>query len=104
MGKNKVIVSVTVVPLGTGSPSLSSYVANVEKILRKNTNIKSQLTPMSTILEGELDEILAVIRDMHEEPFKNGALRVSTRIGIDDRRDKAASMRKKLESVESKLK
>ena len=41
---------------------------------------------------------------MHEEPFNNGALRVSTRIGIDDRRDKTATMKGKMDSVESKLK
>jgi uncharacterized protein (TIGR00106 family) len=100
---NNVIVEVTVVPLGTGTPSLSSYVAKVEKILAKHSNIKSMLTPMSTIMEGRLEDILKVIRKMHEEPFKNGAQRVSTRISIDDRRDKVISMEGKIKAVKSKL-
>ena len=100
----KAIVEVTVVPLGTGSTSLSHYVASVEKILKRNKEIKSQLTPMSSILEGDLDKILKVIREMHEQPFLQGALRVSTRISIDDRRDKETSMASKLKSVREKLK
>lgn len=98
-----VIAQVTVVPLGTGTPSLSGYVADVEKVLRQKKQITTMLTPMATILEGELDDILAVIREVHEIPFANGAQRVSTRISIDDRRDKKASMSGKVESVESKL-
>jgi uncharacterized protein (TIGR00106 family) len=98
-----VVVEVTVVPLGTGSTSLSAYVAGVEKVLAAHKNIKTMLTPMSTILEGDLDDILAVVREMHETPFKNGAQRVSTRISIDDRRDKRLSMEGKMEAVKSKL-
>jgi uncharacterized protein (TIGR00106 family) len=100
---NHVVVEVTVVPLGTGSTSLSSYVAGVEKVLAKHKNIKTMLTPMATILEGDLDEILTAVREMHETPFVNGAKRVSTRISIDDRRDKHLSMEGKMEAVKAKL-
>lgn len=100
---NRVIVEVTVVPLGTASTSLSYYVAEVEKVLKRYKDISSLLTPMSTVLEGSLDEIFKAIRDMHEEPFLKGAKRVSTRIVIDDRRDKKISMKSKLEAVKAKL-
>lgn len=100
---NTVIVQVTVVPLGTASTSLSQYVAGVEKVLEKYPNIKSQLTPMSTILEGNLEEILVAVREMHETPFLNGAQRVSTRISIDDRRDKHITMQGKINAVIEKL-
>ena len=98
-----VIAQVTVVPLGTATPSLSAYVAGVEKVLAKYTNIKTLLTPMATILEGDLDEILTAVRQMHETPFLNGAQRVSTRISIDDRRDKKLSMEGKVKAVKEKL-
>ena len=100
---NFVIAEVTVVPLGTVSTSLSGYVAEVEKVIKQFSNIKSMLTPMSTILEGDLDEVLKVIREMHEVPFKKNAQRVSTRIVIDDRRDKRGTMEGKLSSVKSKM-
>ena len=97
------IVEVTVVPLGTGSPSVSEYVSACESVLRQEHRVKSMLTPMSTILEGELDVILELIRKIHEVPFEKGALRVSTTIRIDERRDKKSSMEQKLKSVNEKL-
>lgn len=100
---NSIIAEVTVVPLGTASSSLSQYVAEVEKVLQKHHKIKTMLTPMSTILEGDMDEIFEAIKEMHEEPFLKGAQRVSTRISIDDRRDKKISMQSKLDAVKSKL-
>ncbi len=101
--ENTVIAEVVVVPLGTSSTSLSAYVADVEKVTGRHPNVKSMLTPMSTILEGTLDEILALIREMHEAPFLKGADRVSTRISIDDRRDIQASMESKLQAVREKM-
>lgn len=96
------IVFVTVAPLGTETTSLSSYVAGVERILRES-GLKHQLTAMGTIIEGELDAILPVLRRMHESPFSEGALRVSTSIKIDDRRDRPHSIEGKVRSVTEKL-
>ena len=97
------IAEVTVVPLGTDDTSLSKYVAGCHKVLKDEKEIKYQLTPMGTILEGELDRIFDVVKKLHQVPFDAGALRVSTSLKIDDRRDKNASMEQKIDSVESKL-
>jgi len=97
------VVFLTIAPLGTGTPSVSKYVAGVEKILR-GTSLEHQLTAMGTIIEGDLDEILAVVRKMHEHPFTMGAVRVSTLLKIDDRRDKEHTIAGKMKSVEEKLK
>ncbi|WHH58762.1 MTH1187 family thiamine-binding protein [Petroclostridium sp. X23] len=97
------IAEATIVPLGTGSTSVSKYVADCHKILQNDTRVKHQLTPMGTVLEGDLDVILEMVRKMHEVPFDNGAMRVITSIRIDDRRDLAASMSQKLRSVKEKL-
>lgn len=99
---SKVIAELVVVPLGTGSPSLSSYVAGVEKLLA-TFNLKTMLTPMGTVLEGDLDEVLRAVRAVHEVPFQAGALRVSTTVKIDERRDKELSMDGKVRSVREKL-
>ena len=99
------VVEVSVVPLGTGSTGLSEYVAACQAVLQEaaeRDGIKFQLTPMSTVLEGDLDQVLQVIRKMHELPFDKNALRVVTSIKIDDRRDKSATMQQKIDSVESK--
>ncbi|MHA1743288.1 MAG: MTH1187 family thiamine-binding protein [Candidatus Heimdallarchaeota archaeon] len=97
------LANVTVIPLGTGSPSLSKYIAECVKEIDAS-GIKHTLTPFGSVLEGELDEIFAVIKKIHEIPFKMGVKRVATLINIDDRRDKKASAEQKLRSVENRLK
>jgi len=97
------IAEVSVVPLGTGTPSVSQYVARAVKVLEQEKDMKYELTAMGTIIEGDLDRILGVVRKMHEETFGQGVARVLTTIKIDDRRDKAQTMKGKLDSVSRKL-
>ena len=47
----KVIAEIVIVPYGTGTTSLSGYVAGVERKL-KEYGLKTMLTPMGTIVEG----------------------------------------------------
>ena len=96
------IVEFTIVPLGTGDTSLSEYVADCHKILVAS-KLNYQLTAMGTLVEGELEDIMKVIMQMHEVPFENKAKRVSTSIKIDDRRDKTATMEKKVDAVIEKI-
>lgn len=97
------IAEVSVVPLGTKTPSVSQYVARAIKILEQEKDIGYELTPMGTIIEGDLDRILAVVRKMHETVFDEDIARVVTTIKIDDRRDKPQTMKGKLDSVRKKL-
>ncbi len=98
------VVEISIVPLGTGSTSLSPYVAACEKELKENSKgLKYELTAMGTIIEGDLDLILPLIRRLHEVPFGQGASRVSTSIKIDDRRDKPGTISQKVKSVKDKL-
>ncbi|KAB7670025.1 MTH1187 family thiamine-binding protein [Bacillus sp. B1-b2] len=100
------IVDVTVIPVGTETPSVSIYVAAIQNVLKGYEDkglIRFQLTPMNTIIEGELPVLFEVIQAMHEVPFEAGLQRVCTNIRIDDRRDKVRKMEEKLESVEKHL-
>ncbi|MBY9079999.1 MTH1187 family thiamine-binding protein [Paenibacillus sp. HN-1] len=97
------IAEITVIPIGTGSTSLSSYVADMQRALESVEGITYELTSMGTIIEGPISRIFAAVEVLHESPFNGGAQRVSTSLKIDDRRDKAGSSRQKLESVERKL-
>ncbi|MDN5293245.1 MAG: hypothetical protein PWQ91_433 [Eubacteriales bacterium] len=98
------VAAISVVPVGTGSTSLSAYVAEMQKILAETEGIKYQLTPMATIVEGELEDILRVAQKLHELPFTQGVMRVVTDIRIDDRRDQKLTMEGKVRSVQEKLK
>jgi uncharacterized protein (TIGR00106 family) len=97
------IAEVRIVPLGTKTPSVSQYVARAVKVLEQERGIKYELTAMGTIMEGDLDRILAVAKKMHEGTFGEGVVRVLTAVRIDDRRDKAQGMKEKVDSLKKKL-
>jgi uncharacterized protein (TIGR00106 family) len=98
------IVELTIIPIGTKSTGLSQYVADIQQVLEQASEpVRYQMTSMSTIIEGELSDLFQVILRLHEVPFANGALRVSTSIKIDDRRDKKGSIEQKMKSVEEKM-
>lgn len=99
---SKVIAEVVVVPRIPTTGGTSKYVAHVEKILRSH-NLKVMLTPMGTVLEGELDEVFAAVKEAHESTFANGVMRVLTTLRIDDRRDKEMTMAGKMKAVEEKM-
>ena len=99
---SRVVAEIVVVPFVGGPGGLSRYVAAVEKTLR-SFNLEVMLTPMGTILEGEIDEVLNALKAAHEVPFNMGAMRVSTTIKIDDRRDRELTMTGKVRSVEDKM-
>jgi uncharacterized protein (TIGR00106 family) len=102
MKGNIVVAEISVVPLGTGSASVSEYVAACIDVLEEEKSVSYRLTPMGTILEGSLEDVLKVTRRMHEVPFLKGALRVATTLKIDDRRDKKLTMEGKLKSVKKR--
>ncbi len=93
------LVEVSVIPLGTETPSVSKYVAQAVEVLRREENIRYELTAMGTIIEGELERLLTLVRQMHQAVFDAGATRVVTTIKIDDRRDKNSGINSKIESL-----
>ena len=97
------VAEISVIPLGTETPSVSKYVARAVKVLQREKDIKYEITSMGTIIEGDLDKILSLARKMHEGTFGEGVARVITVIKIDERRDKALSMRGKLDSLSREL-
>jgi len=54
---------------------------------------------MHTVIEGNLDEILRLMPQIHRACFERGAGRVSTVMKIDDRRDAPSSIAGKVRSV-----
>ena len=77
--------------------------ARAVKVLEQEKDIKYEMTAMGTIIEGDLDKILAAVKKMHEGTFREGVARVVTTIKIDDRRDKAQGMKEKVDSLKKKL-
>jgi len=98
-----VIAEVTFSPLGTGTPSVSRYVAAALAALATQPGVTYQLNPMGTVLEGERPAVLAAVEAMNEAIFAAGALRVGTTLKIDERRDKPSSMQHKVDIVQEQL-
>jgi len=97
------LVEVSIIPLGTGTPSVSKYVARAVEVLQDEKDIKYELTAMGTIIEGELERLLTIVQKMHQAVLDAGIMRVVTTIKIDERRDKNSSMRSKIESLKREL-
>jgi uncharacterized protein (TIGR00106 family) len=96
------ILEISVVPIGTGGTSVSSYVADCLRVL-KEEKVTYELSAMGTNVEGNLTDLVKVALRMHEVPFKKGALRVITTLKIDDRRDKKGTLSGKRQAVLKKL-
>jgi uncharacterized protein (TIGR00106 family) len=93
------IAAVSISPVGEGT-SVSRYVAAAVRVARAQDRVRVRLDPMFTTLEGEIDDIFALVRRMQEAVFEAGALRVGTVLKIDDRRDRPVRMEDKLRAVE----
>ena len=92
------IAEVSIVPIGTQSTSVSSYVAACLEVLEES-GLTYELHGMGTIIEGDLKALFDVVQRMHEVPFNAGALRVVTTLKVDDRRDREASAKEKVRAV-----
>ncbi|AEB10180.1 MTH1187 family thiamine-binding protein [Desulfobacca acetoxidans] len=96
------IMEISVVPLGMGGVGVGEYVADLIRYLQNNS-IPYKLTDMGTILEGEVDQLLSVARNLHELPFHRQVKRVVTHIAIDDRRDREVHLEDKIKAVTQRL-
>ena len=94
------VVNFTIVPIDKDC-SLSAKVAEVLKIVSES-EIDYKLHSMGTILEGEWDEIMGLIKKCHKKISKDSD-RVLTTITIDDRKGRTGRITGKVKSVERKL-
>jgi uncharacterized protein (TIGR00106 family) len=97
------MIEVSIVPVGTSSPSVSRYVAGAIKILQSEPDINYRLTAMGTIIEGDLEKLLSLAGRMHRSAFDARVMRVVTTIKIDERRDKPLTIDGKIEAVEERM-
>ena len=96
------IMEISIVPIGTGSTSISPFVAECAKIVDEQ-GLKYEVTSMGTEVEGAVDALLKLAAQMHRAPFSQGAQRVLTTIRLDERRDKELRIAGKKASVLKRL-
>lgn len=101
----KVIAEVSIVPIGTGSTGVSSFVAEAVKALEceaEKNDLRYHVCAMGTAIEGELDAVWQAIKAMQEAMFAAGAQRLLTTLRVDDRRDKEETLERKRQAVAEK--
>ncbi len=91
------IVGFTLVPLGAGI-SVSPYVAAIERVLEQS-GLTFEVNANSTNIEGEWNEVFAVLERCHETVHAEGAPRIHTCVQVGTRTDRSQRMAEKLESV-----
>lgn len=94
------IAEFSVTPIGAGV-SVSQYVAECMKIVDAS-GIDYKINPMGTVLEGDFDKVMGIVRACHMRVMEM-APRAVTSVRIDDRKGVTGGMEKKMESVEKKV-
>ena len=94
------LVEFSIIPIGAGS-SIGDQLAEALKIVDAS-GLPYKVNPMGTVVEGEWDEIMKLIKKCHSTVMKNGE-RVVTTISIDDRKNKPGRIEEKVKSIERRI-
>lgn len=96
-----VMIDFCIVPLGVGV-SLSPYIAECQRVLQQ-ADVRYTMHAYGTNIEGEWDDVFAVVKRCHERVHALGAPRISTMLKVGTRTDRQQTMEDKIESVNAKL-
>lgn len=97
----KLIVDFCLIPLGV-DVSLSPYIAECQRII-KGYELEHRMHAFGTNIEGEWDEVMAAVKQCHQQIHKMGAPRITSTLKMGTRIDIEQSMHDKIISVENKL-
>ena len=90
------VAELFILPLGTGAPSVREHIRAVYEVVR-DSGIKHQLTAMGTLVEGRVEDILALAARMHDACFEaGGTQRVVTSLRLDERRGEPLTLEGKV--------
>lgn len=95
-----VLLEFSMTPLDKGE-SVSKYVSRSLDII-SNSGLDYRLNPMGTVLEGEWDEVMTVVKECYEK-MSADCNRITCSIKIDYRKDHKGRLDSKIASVESQL-
>ena len=90
----KATAEIQVIPLGIGV-SVREHVKKAHEVLAAS-GLQVQLHAFGTNVEGELDDILAAVKRVHETLHASGVARISSAIKIGTRTDKEPTLAGKL--------
>lgn len=94
------LLEFSIVPLGKGEGVGDIVAMVIERVVK--SGLPYRCNPMGTVIEGEWEEVMELVKDCHKEVLKT-APRVLTRISIDDRPGRKDMITGKIRSVEERL-
>ena len=94
------LAAFSILPVGAGS-SLGDQLAEILKIVDES-GLAYKINPMATVIEGEWDDVMKLVKKCHKTVMKNGERAITT-IAIDDRKGKPNRIEEKVKSVERRL-
>jgi len=97
----KAIADVCVIPL-VKETSLSPFIAEAERIFQAR-GLSPRLHAYGTNVEGEWDEVMGALREVHERLHAMGVPRISSNLRIGTRVDRVQSGEDKIRSVREKM-
>ncbi len=95
-----VLLEFSMSPMDKGE-SVSDYVSRSLKIIDES-GVDYRLNPMGTVLEGEWDEVMQVVKACFDK-MQSDCGRITCSIKIDYRKGKSGRLQSKMASIESKL-
>jgi len=94
------LVELSIIPLG-GNSHLSSEIAKALDLI-DSSGLRYQLTASATLIEGEWDEVMPVIRRCHER-LRESSSHLIINIKIEDDAGESNKLRRNVASVEEKV-
>jgi uncharacterized protein (TIGR00106 family) len=94
------VAEIFITPLGTGESTIREYIRALVPIVEAS-GLKHELHAMGTLVEGPVDDILALVRRLHAATFDAhlGTDRVITHLRLDERRGEPLTLEGKVQGA-----
>lgn len=98
--RRPVVAEIFITPLGTGEATIREFIRALLPLVERS-GLAHQLTAMGTLVEGPLDDVLALVRALHTATFDlhTGTDRVVTHLRLDERRGESLTLEGKVEGA-----
>ena len=94
------VAEIFITPLGTHDSTIREYIRALVPIVEAS-GLKYQLTAMGTLVEGPIDALLKLTKDLHDATFEAhlGTDRVVTHLRLDERRGEPLTLEGKVQGA-----
>jgi len=96
--KNQINLAIQVLPRSSTKGTYELVDVAIELIQR--SGLKYRVCPFETVIEGQYDEVMKLVKDIHDAVYANGAEEMITNIKIQTRYNQDVFIEDKMEKYE----